>query len=144
MRPRPMRHQVISWVLLAALMCVSCTTFKEVYVSDIEYELKAGDIVKVNTGDGRALQYRIMAVTPEAIVVRGAGFWFLRKDQRILRKEIITVEKEKFSIGKTAALVLLTAAGTALAIVLASSGNDSKDRDSGASCTEAATSSGNG
>lgn len=87
--------RVVSIILIAALMLMSCTSVKTVRPADIPSSLKEGDTVKVVTNDGTEREFKIVTVTPEAIV---------GEDQRIEFADIMRVEKREIDAGKTAAL----------------------------------------
>ncbi len=113
----------MSTLLVAALMLVSCTSFKVIKPDDIQAGLKAGDTVKIVTKDGRDLELKIVTVTSEALVgtpVSSVGTAEAGgvKDQRVEFSEIAKLEKREISPGKTVGLVALILAGVAAFVLI--------------------------
>jgi hypothetical protein len=104
-----MRDRLISLVIVFAFMLVSCTSYKAIQVPAIESQLKEGDIVRVVTTDGRDLKFKITGITSDAV----AG-----ENQRILFKEIITLEKREVSTAKTTGLAAGILAVLALGVIV--------------------------
>src|SRR5262249_15462819 len=111
------RDRLISLVLVASLMSMSCTSWKPVHVPVLETQLKEGDTVRIVTIDGRQLEFTISGITSEAIE---------GENQRVLLKDITTVEKQEVSAGaKTAGLVLIVTLAVALLAAVGSGSHSS-------------------
>jgi hypothetical protein len=77
-----MRNKLISVLLLASFMSMSCTSYKAMQVPVLESDLKEGDTVRVIITDGRDVKFKITNITSDAIE---------GENQRILFKEITTL-----------------------------------------------------
>ena len=113
-----LRTRCTSALLICALMQVSCATlvitgYKEVKAEDIPGQLKQGDIIKIETRDGRVITLTLVTIAPEALVgtpipgstPEGSEV----KDQRVELADVVRLEKgeRREGIGKIIALVLL-------------------------------------
>ena len=96
MRETLIGKKLISVILIVAFTAVSCTSYKVVKPPGIENRVKAGDMIRVVTTDGRDVKFKVTAVTSDTIV---------GENQRVLLSDIATLEKLQIDNAKTAVVV---------------------------------------
>lgn len=103
---------LIGLVALAYLVSTACANYHVLKTQQpsLRDNLKEGDIVRVVTNDGSALQLKILEITDEAIIGDDQGL-LARNKRTIPINEISNLEKKQISAGKTAGLITGIVAG---------------------------------
>jgi hypothetical protein len=113
---------MLSCSLLAITLSISaCTSLQPTQAASSEEVrrqitqenlIEPGDRVKVVTADGSVHEFRVTAVDRDAGLIKG-------KDEEVRIDDVVGLETREFSLGKTAALTLVSAGVIHALVVLA-------------------------